>query len=176
MNENHSCRGRHIVLTGMPGSGKSSVGRELALLLDRPFVDIDALIEAHCRKRISRIFATMGEDRFREIEHEMISKALAEPCPAVISTGGGAVLRAANRELMKQDGWVVYMRVPAGVLLERTRREKHRPLLRKNPEEVLTGMLAARGPLYEMADFTVEAHGAKIGEVAGRIREAYGNR
>jgi shikimate kinase len=161
---------QHLVLIGLMGSGKSSVGRRLATLTGLPYVDTDWLIEAQMRKSITEIFTQFGEARFRELEHEMIGKALSDCMPNVISTGGGAVINPANRELLWQHGWVVYLQADAELMWERTSRDQNRPLLQtQNPRARIAELLRERAPLYEQADFTVNIRGQGIAQVAGEI-------
>jgi len=165
---------RHLVLVGLMGSGKSSVGRQLSSLTGRPFVDTDALVEAHARKRISEIFATLGEERFRELEHEMIGKALHENSPCIIATGGGAVVADANRQLLWQYGYVVYLQAGIDTLFERTSRDQHRPLLKTdNPRQRIADLLQERSPFYEQADRIVSVEKKNVRDVAREILQSW---
>jgi shikimate kinase len=161
---------QHLVLIGLPGSGKSSAGRQLSTLTGMPYVDTDRLIEAQMRKSITEIFSQFGERRFRELEYEMISKAMSETEPTIISTGGGAILNTANRELLWQRGLVVYLQADVDLLLERTSRDQSRPLLQTaNPRARIEELLQARAPLYEQADLIVAIRRKSIAQVGAEI-------
>ena len=111
---------RHVYLIGMPGSGKSTVGRALAKLLDVPFIDLDAEIEDAARKTIPEIFRQDGEVAFRELERSALLRA-SDAASAVVSCGGGAPLREDNQRLMRDTGTVVWLNVPLASLRRRIR-------------------------------------------------------
>lgn len=158
-----------IFLIGMMGSGKSAVGRELAALKGWNFVDTDALIEKEQGLSIVEIFQTKGEPYFRQYESEMIA-ALCENQRSVISTGGGVVEFAANREVMWAAGRVVYLQAEIETLAVRLRGDTTRPLLMQdNPEQRLRELLAARKPYYTLAHVTVQVEGKSPEEIAGEI-------
>src|SRR5262245_9076238 len=117
-----------IILTGFMGTGKTSVGKELAKKLGQAFLDTDALVEKRARKSISKIFAEEGEAAFRRLEREAIDRALATES-AVIAVGGGAVCFPKNFQKLKKAGTLVLLTADAGTILRRTARETHRPLL-----------------------------------------------
>ena len=131
----------HIFIVGPMASGKSTIGKKLAKALGVDF---------------SRIFEVEGEESFREMEKKTL-KELSEGNNSVISTGGGAVLRMENRELMKSKGKVIYLETPVELQLERTLKDKSRPLLSKgNKEETLRSLKKQRDPLYkEIANITI---------------------
>ncbi len=161
---------KHLVLIGLMGSGKSSVGRCLSGVTGIPFVDTDALVEAHERKRVREIFADSGEEHFRELEHEMVAKIMLETTPSIVATGGGAIIREANRKLLWQHGFVVYLQAGVDLLLERTSRNSSRPLLSiSDPRLKLEELLASRAPFYEQADLICPVSGKNIQEVGEAI-------
>ncbi|MDR1304924.1 MAG: shikimate kinase [Verrucomicrobiales bacterium] len=160
----------HIVLIGLMGSGKSSVGRQLATLTDLSYFDTDWMVEAQMRKPITEIFRQFGEARFRELEHEMICKAVSETKPAVIATGGGAVMNSANREQLWQRGLVVYLQADVELLFERTARDQHRPLLHTaDPQARIAELLQARAPFYEQADLVVPIRHKNTAQICEEI-------
>ena len=148
---------RCIVLVGMPGSGKTTVGRELAKRLGRRFVDTDHEIEARTGVKIPTIFEIEGEDGFRCRETHTLD-ALTLEHDLVIATGGGAVIRPENRTLLSERCAVVYLNVPPHILWERTRHDRSRPLLQvPDPKGRLQQLYTARDPLYrEVAHIIVE--------------------
>lgn len=164
---------RHIALIGMMGCGKSTVGRELASLSERNFIDLDLKIEARQHRTISQIFSEVGESAFRGMEFDALLHALAEP-PAIISTGGGAVQAAVNREVLWAGSFVVYLKASSDCLWERVRRSRNRPLLQQdNPKKVLEDLLAAREPRYLEAHYVAEVEHSAIDDIAHHIWEAY---
>lgn len=148
----------HVVLVGMMGTGKSTVGRRVARELHRPFVDSDDEIVARSGRRVTEIFATDGEAAFRDIESSVMADLLTAAEPTVIAAAGGAVLDPSTRSLMGTNGTVVWMQAPVGVLVDRTRRGTHRPALAEDPEGTLERMESDRSALYaEVADITVDS-------------------
>ena len=144
---------RHLVLIGMMGSGKSSIGRALAVRSKAPFVDTDAMIEGHCRKRISDLFRQMGEAKFRAMEQDIVCQAAEDDRPCIISTGGGAIVTPANREVLWRNGYVVYLHAPPEVLYARLKRDTSRPLLQQpDPLGTLRQLWQSRRKHYEAAD------------------------
>ena len=157
-----------VYLVGMPGAGKTVVGRELAGTLGVPFIDLDAEIEREAGKPVSQIFADEGEAAFRAMEAAALVKAGTSD-PAVVSCGGGVVLEPANRITLRNTGTAVYLDVPIEELRERVRPAADRPLIREEGD--LERLLEARGPLYrEFAAHVVDASGTP-GEVAEAIVE-----
>jgi shikimate kinase len=146
-----------IALVGLPGSGKSTVGRHLARRLGLPFTDSDHAIEQRIGCSIREFFEREGEDRFRDIEESVI-RELAGAGAGVLATGGGAVLRAANREQLRAAGHVVYLRTTPEEVFRRLRHDRNRPLLQvDDPLERLHKLYEERDPLYrETAHFIVE--------------------
>lgn len=147
-----------IVLVGMPGSGKSTVGRQLARRLGMRFFDSDHVIEQQLGCSIRDFFAQEGEERFRDLEHETLDALSAAHADAVLSTGGGSVLRPENRALLHARGRVVYLRSSPEELFRRLRHDTTRPLLQvANPLQKLRDLYEQRDPLYrETAHFIIE--------------------
>jgi shikimate kinase len=147
-----------IALIGLPGSGKSTVGRALARRLQLPFADSDHVIEHRLGCSIREYFEREGEDRFRDVEQEVIDD-LTLKHRGVLSTGGGAVLRPANRENLRSRGQVFYLKSTPEELFRRLRHDLNRPLLQvSDPLKRLKDLYLARDPLYrETAQFVLEA-------------------
>ncbi len=162
-------RSAHIVLIGMMGVGKSTVGRRVAKELSRPFVDSDDEVVARTGRAVSEIFATDGEPAFRAIEEDVMADLLASPTPSVIAAAGGSVLSSTTRARLRESGTVVWMRAPVDVLVGRTSRGTHRPALANDPRATLNQMETDRESLYgEVADITVDCT-APIAAVVGAI-------
>jgi shikimate kinase len=147
---------RPIILVGMMGSGKTTVGRRLAARLNREFVDADRDLESRCGVPISTIFELEGEEGFRRREASALD-ALTQRRGLVLATGGGAVLLAENRERLHARGFVVFLRAGPAELWQRLKRDKVRPLLRtENPRQRISELTTQREPLYrEIAHLTV---------------------
>jgi shikimate kinase len=163
---------RSIVLVGMMGAGKSSVGRRLAARLGIPFVDADAEIESAAGRTIPEIFAEHGESYFRAGEARVIARLL-EQGPQVLATGGGAVMDASTRALIRDKGVSVWLKADLDVLLKRTRRRGDRPLADK-----IKDLLPQREPIYALADITVqsrdEPHDTIVDEVVSALAAKLG--
>ena len=146
-----------LTLVGMPGSGKSTVGRQLSRRLGLPFFDSDHVIEQRLGCSIREYFEREGEAAFRDAEEQVIGE-LARGTPAVVATGGGSVLRELNRRAMREGGKVVYLRSSPEELYRRLRHDTQRPLLQvADPMARLRAMHAERDPLYsEAAHFHIE--------------------
>jgi shikimate kinase len=163
---------RSIVLTGMMGVGKSSVGRRLAGRLAIPFVDADAEIEKAAGMSIADIFARHGEAYFRSGEARVIARLL-EGGPQVLATGGGAFMNADTRALIKVKGVSIWLQAEYDVLVRRiSKRRNERPLLQTaDPAETLRQLLIEREPIYAQADLTVQsrevAHDAIVADIVG---------
>lgn len=148
---------RSVVLVGLMGAGKSTVGRRLAARLDLPFKDADAEIEAAAGMSISDIFATHGEPYFRDGEHRVIVRLLQEG-PSVLATGGGAFMHPETRAWIAQSGISIWLKAEIEVLMRRVRKRSNRPLLKNpDPENSMRQLMAARQPVYALADLTVES-------------------
>ena len=168
--------GRSIVLVGMMGAGKTSVGKRLATRLNLPFVDADEEIEAGARLTISEIFERFGEPYFRDGERRVIARLL-EARPCVLSTGGGAYMNAATRSRIAERGVSIWLKPDFEVLLRRVRKRSNRPLLQTDdPEATLRRLLDERSPVYALADFTIESHEGPHDAVVEQILSALSQR
>lgn len=154
----------------MPGSGKSTVGRQLARRLKWPFFDADHVIEQRLGCSIRAFFEREGEAAFRDLEASVIDELTASG-PRVLSTGGGAVLRSENREHLRQRGHVVYLRSSPEELFRRLRHDRNRPLLQvDDPLAKLRDLHAVRHPLYaETAHFTIETGRPSVATLVNMI-------
>ena len=171
--------GRSVVLVGMMGAGKTSVGKRLAAKLGLPFVDADAEIEAGAQLTISEIFERFGEDYFREGERKVIARLLTSG-PLVLATGGGAFMNATTRENIARHGLSIWLKPGFDVLLARVRKKSNRPLLKTaDPEGTLRRLLDERSPVYALADFTIEsrdvAHDAVVEAILRRLNAHLGH-
>lgn len=147
---------RPIVLVGMMGSGKSSVGKRLANRLALPFYDADDEIESAAGLKIAEIFDRYGEPYFRDGERRVIQR-LMDAGPCVLATGGGAFAQPETRQRILEKGIAIWLDVPVNILVERTARRSHRPLLNQgNPRDILTRLLEERGPAYAQAHLRVK--------------------
>jgi len=164
---------RSIVLIGFMGTGKSSVGRRLASKTGSPRFDTDQMIATALGMPITKIFARLGEERFREEETAVLEKLDAAQ-PSIIVTGGGVVLRAKNVERLRELGTVVCLTADLPTLLKRLARRSHRPLLQtENRVERVQTLLLEREPLYqEAADFTVDTSALSHDQVAQSIEDS----
>nr|WP_271200971.1 shikimate kinase [Methylopila turkensis] len=168
---------RSIVLVGMMGAGKSSVGRRLAQALDLPFLDADTEIEAAAGgMTIPEIFAVHGEPHFREKEARVVARLL-ENGPQVLATGGGAWLSEDTRRRVAEAGVSIWLKADVEVLLKRVRKRSNRPLLASaDPEATLRALVAARYPVYALADITVVSRDAPhehvIADVIAALKRA----
>jgi shikimate kinase len=159
----------HVVLVGMMGSGKTTVGRRVAAVLGRPFADSDEIIEARTGRTVAEIFAAEGEPAFRAIETEVLAECLAVAEPTVVAAAGGVVLEAENRHRLVEAGTVVWLKVPVGTLVVRVAGSTHRPLLDDDPAGTLAELSEAREALYlEVADLTLDAS-QPLDDVVGLI-------
>ncbi len=149
---------QNVALFGPPGSGKSAVGKLLAQHLKRPFLDMDAHIEERAGKSIPAVFAEDGESAFREMEANLC-RQLAGESGWVISCGGGALVDPGNRELMEASGRVIFLDCPQEVLLRRTQKADHRPLLSGDKEAQLLALLEKRREVYSSFPNRVDASG-----------------
>lgn len=148
---------RTVVLVGMMGSGKTAIGRALALRLGVPYVDSDAEIETAANATIAEIFERSGEPFFRDREAEVIARVL-QSAPCILSTGGGAYLAERNRAAISEHGVAVWLDADLDLLWERVRHKDTRPLLRTpNPRQTLREIFDARAPIYAKADSRAKA-------------------
>ena len=164
--------GRSIVLVGMMGAGKTSVGRRLAQRLGLPFVDADAEIETGARMTIPEIFERFGERYFRDGERKVIARLLDEG-QKVLATGGGAFMNPSTRERIAGAGVSIWLKPDFEILLRRVRKRSNRPLLQTaDPEATLRRLLDERSPTYSLADFTIESKDGPHEIVVDMILEA----
>jgi shikimate kinase len=148
---------RPVCLVGMPGCGKTTVGKRLASLLGAPFFDSDALVEAREGRSVSAVFASEGEAAFRHKERETIRALLAREEPLVLAVGGGAFVQADTRDIILAHSVAVWLKPPFETLLTRTSRKKTRPLLEGGDKRtILQGLMESRYPAYAKAQVTVE--------------------
>ncbi|MBB4859802.1 shikimate kinase [Novosphingobium chloroacetimidivorans] len=163
---------RPVVLVGMMGVGKSSVGKRLGAMLHWPFVDADDEIEASARMTIPEIFATFGEEYFRDGERRVISRLLSDDKRkrTVIATGGGAFCNEATRELILERALAVWLDSDVDTLVERTARKDNRPLLRDgNPREILSRLRDERTPHYSLAPVHVVSASGPHTQTVNRV-------
>lgn len=163
---------RPIVLVGLMGAGKTTVGRRLAALLNLPFVDADEEIERAAGLPVSEIFARLGEPEFRRGERRVIERLLHDP-PHVLATGGGAFVDPHTRALVRERAVSVWLRADIEVLLRRVEKRDSRPLLRNgDPRAVLERLMRERYPLYAEADLTVDSNNAPHASAVGQVLAA----
>ncbi|NIX75174.1 shikimate kinase [Microvirga terricola] len=164
---------RSIVLVGLMGAGKSTVGRRLAQTLGLPFRDADHEIEAAAGMTIPDIFAIHGEDHFRDGERRVIARLLQDHGPMVLATGGGAFMNDETRARIAEDGISIWLRANLDVLMRRVRKRSNRPLLQTpDPEGTMRRLMDTRHPVYATADLTVDSHEAPHDRVVADIIEA----
>ena len=152
---------KHIILVGMPGSGKTTLGTSLSQSLNLPFVDTDALIVARMQKSVTEIFAEQGEAKFRKIERQILEEIIGYEA-SVIATGGGMPCFADNMNLMNDNAFTIYLDVPPDTLLNILLLDNSRPLLHgKTPDELksyIHTLLETRKIYYEKADIRINPH------------------
>ena len=165
---------KHLVLIGLMGAGKTTVGRRCAEKLGRDFVDTDAVVESLAQKSVAAIFEMDGEARFRELEQQAVFDVALSPDPLVIACGGGVVVNPTNRSHLKRHGVVIWLRAPVEVLAARVGDGSTRPLLRNDPAGALSRLAAAREIAYEAAsDVQVETADCSVDDVAAAVIAAY---
>jgi shikimate kinase len=165
--------GKHpIVLVGLMGAGKTSVGRRLAEKLGIPFVDADHEIEAAAGKSIAEIFADHGESYFREGERRVIQRLIGNGAQ-VLATGGGAYMNDETRARIQEHGISVWLRAALPVLMKRVAKRQDRPLLQtEDPEAVMRNLMDKRYPVYALADVTVESRDVQHGQMVNDVIRA----
>ena len=161
---------KFISLVGLPGSGKSTIGRQLARRLKLPFVDSDHVIQERLGCSIRNYFESEGEASFRDIEESVIDE-VTQATERVLSTGGGSVLRAVNRQRLNDRSHVVYLRSSPEELFRRLRHDVNRPLLQvADPLDRLRDLYAQRDPLYrETAHFVIETNRPSVSTLVNMI-------
>ena len=163
----------HLVLVGLMGVGKTTVGTRLSEILGWRLVDSDAQVEARTGRTVRDIFEHDGEPVFRVLETEALRDALDAPGPTIVAAAGGVVLAEANRRLLERPNVaVVWLRADPATLVERAMTGDHRPLLARDPAGVLSQMAVDREPLYrEVADVVVDVDGKSPDDVASEVLE-----
>ncbi len=172
-------KGERILLVGMMGAGKTTVGRALAARLGYGYMDSDHQVESRTGHTVREIFETRGEAAFREEEKLALDEALAGDTPMVVSVAGGAVLDPHNREQLGRAGLVVWLKADPEVLARRVMgqgpRTAHRPLLGQDPQEALTRLYRDRAPLYEeLADLVIDVERRTPEEVVREVIDHLG--
>jgi shikimate kinase len=163
---------RPIVLVGLMGAGKTSVGRRLAEKLRIPFVDADHEIEAAAGKSIKEIFADHGEAYFREGERRVIQRLIGNGAQ-VLATGGGAYMNEETRQRIQEHGISVWLRASLPILMKRVSKRQDRPLLQADdPEAVMRGLIDTRYPVYALADVTVDSRDVQHGQMVNDVIRA----
>jgi len=146
---------RSVVLVGMMGAGKSTIGRRLSARLGMPFLDADAEIEAAAGMSIPDIFESRGEPDFRDGEARVIARLL-DSGPAVLATGGGAFMRNETRDRIRDKAVSIWLKADADIIMRRVKRRSDRPLLQTaDPEVTLGRLISEREPVYRQADLTI---------------------
>lgn len=164
---------RSLVLVGLMGCGKSSIGKRLSTRIGLPFIDADEEIERVAQKSISEIFADHGEAFFRDREAKVIARLLASG-PQVLATGGGAFITPETRDKIREAGVSIWLRADLPVLMRRVGKRDTRPLLKNgDPEQVMKDLMASRYPIYAEADLTVESrdvpHDSIVSEIVAAL-------
>jgi shikimate kinase len=153
----HHLGKRAVVMVGMMGAGKSSIGRRLASRLGLPFVDADSEIELAANASITEIFDRHGEEYFRDGERRVIRRLL-DGQPKVLATGGGAFIQPETRDAIRENGVSVWLQADRELLLSRVRRRSNRPLLRNgDPGEIIDRLMGEREPVYAQADIHIRS-------------------
>lgn len=165
-----------IIFVGPMGAGKTTIGRQVAKSLGRKFFDSDKEIEKRTGVSIPLIFELEKEEGFRKRESAMI-KELSGKQDIVLATGGGAVLKKQNRDIMNKQGYVIYLCAPVEQLMRRTARDKNRPLLQtENPKQTIKDLVKIRDPLYrEVADLIMETNGLSVTQVVNKLKKTLKN-
>lgn len=166
----------NIILVGLMGAGKSTIGRKLATMMNMEFYDSDREIEERTGVDIATIFEIEGESGFRDREEQVIAE-LCEKTNIILATGGGSVLRENNRKAMRKSGHVVYLRTTAELLYSRIRYDKSRPLMQTpSPLGTLRSLLKDREPFYlEIADTIMRTGKQKVAVIVNRIHQSFIN-
>lgn len=166
---------KNLILVGFMGTGKSTIGRQLSKALGYPLIDTDARIVAQQKRPIADIFAEEGEEYFRDLETGVLQTLFEGKChKRIIATGGGIVLREENRQLLRELGFVVWLVAQPETILERTSRNKERPLLQcEDPQALICALLEERNPLYhETAHLILETTSLSFSEITTGIVES----
>ncbi len=168
---------RHLVLVGLPGAGKSAVGRAVARRLGRPFVDLDQTIERAVGATLSEIFADRGEAAFRALERDATATLLGAP-PAVVAPGGGWIMVPETVAMLRPVAYTIYLQTAPGTALRRLGRGIHRrPLLQADahgPQSAIAHLYEGRRAAYEAADFIVDTEHLSLQQVTEAVMELAG--
>jgi len=165
----------HLVLVGLMGTGKSTVGRRIAHKLGWEFLDTDDEINRLTGRTVRQIFETDGEEFFRQVEHDVLAAACQLSTPHVIAGAGGIILRADNRQLLKNSRFVVWLNAPLPVLVERigqraAKGDGHRPLIDGNPAERLQKLYVERESLYrDVSSIEIDVEGLQVQDVIDKV-------
>ena len=166
----------NLFLVGLPGTGKTTLGRQLARRLEKPFLDADTELEARLGVSIPTVFEIEGEAIFRDREEAVLAE-LTAMTGVILATGGGAVIRPANRERLKANGSILYLHATPQMLWHRVRHNRHRPLLNTaDPLGRLVELYEFRDPLYrEIADWIVESEREHVARFAATLEHEQRN-
>ena len=166
---------KNLVLTGMMGSGKTTIGRSLSQSLDMGFADIDSIIEKKVGLSISEIFENKGEKTFRE-EEEKESKKILKKTNLVIALGGGAFINENIRNEIKKSSFSVWLDLDVKMLYKRVKESKKRPLLKNSSEEELIKIYNLRKKIYSLADFKVQCGSKNKEQIINEVLQIYEDR
>ena len=168
-----TCLPKTLVLVGLMGAGKSSIGRRLAQRFGVDFLDADVEIETAAGRTIPEIFEELGEAAFRDGERRVIRRLLEDRTPHVLATGGGAFMAADPRAVVREKGMSLWLKADIYTLYERVSRRSNRPLLKTaDPKETLRGLMAVRYPVYAEADILVETRRVPIETTVDKVYQA----
>ncbi len=163
---------RSIVLVGLMGAGKSTIGKRVAQMLGVNFIDADTEIEAVSRMTIPELFERYGEAEFRDLERRVIRRILRSG-PRVLATGGGAFMNEQTRKTIARAGISVWLKADLNTLMDRVSRKGNRPLLKTaDPRATMQGLMDARYPVYEQALITIQSRDEKKEVMAGEVVDA----
>ena len=170
-------RSRTVVLVGLMGAGKTTIGRRLAKALQTTFIDADTEIEAAAGCSVNEIFERHGEQEFRRGERQVVARLLNN-APHVLATGGGAFIDAATRKLIKKKAVSIWLRADLELLLARVQKRDTRPLLREgDPKEIMMALKAERYPIYQEADIIIDSvdgpHDAVVRKIVKELTDYY---
>jgi shikimate kinase len=160
----------NIIFIGMMGTGKTTIGKALSQQIGWKWTDTDEEIVKRTGKTIPDLFLQNGEQAFRDLETSVLSDLLLSR-NRIITTGGGIVLKQLNRQMMRQGGWVVGLKAPVEVLIERVKNDQNRPLLQGNLEERMNTLYNERAPLYDFADLMIDTSESSIEAIVHTITE-----